>query len=116
MRNRHEAVPRPPCQIAIGRLLRRLWPYLRPYKMQGLLILAAMLLDLLFDTALRLSFKWLIDAAIVPRNATLLGTMLLGLAGGLVVAAGSALGRDYLYAHLGTSVLNDLRLAVFTHQ
>src|SRR5262245_57349689 len=109
-----ESCPSPP-DMGLRSLLRQLSPYLRPYRIQSLLILVGMLLDLLFDTALRLSFKFLIDDALVAHNYALLLHLLAGLSGGIVVAALSAVGRDYLYARLGTSVLNDLRAALFSH-
>ena len=114
MHNQPQEVQGPPV-IRLATFLRRVLVYVRPYRMQSLLLIVGMLLDLLFDTALRLSFKFLIDEALIPQNYSLLLSLLAGLSGGIVIAAIAAVGRDYLYARLGTRVVNDLRTALFTH-
>ena len=108
MHNQPQEVQGPPV-IRLATFLRRVLVYVRPYRMQSLLLIVGMLLDLLFDTALRLSFKFLIDEALIPQNYSLLLSLLAGLSSGIVIAAIAAVGRDYLYARLGTRVVNDLR-------
>ncbi len=81
----------------------------------GLLLLGGLLIEMAFNSAVPLSFKYLVDYAILPRNETVLIAILIGLAVSLVVAAVAGLGLDYLYAKFSTGVLNDLRLQMFTH-
>ncbi|MGH9002268.1 MAG: hypothetical protein ACRDYV_03985, partial [Acidimicrobiia bacterium] len=48
-------------------------------------------------------------------NGTVLRVVLIGLPLAGLVSAGASIGRDYLYARLGTEVLNDLRIQMFEH-
>jgi ATP-binding cassette subfamily B protein len=95
--------------------LAQLRPWLRPYRSLTLLAAAALLVDVVYESAFPLALKLLIDRGIVPRDQA----MLLAVSAGLVVlaalAAVSALCRDYLYARLSSAVLADLRLAMFSH-
>ena len=81
----------------------------------GLLIFSGLLLEMAFNSAVPLSFKYLVDYAIIPRDEKILVAILTGLAGGLIVASAAGLGLDYLYAKFSTAVLNDLRWQMFTH-
>ena len=80
----------------------------------GLLIFGGLVIDMAFSAAVPMSFKYLLDYAIVPRNGEILVLILAGLAGGVVLAAGAYIGCDYLYAKFTTGVLNDLRWQMFT--
>lgn len=101
--------------MSLTGFLRRVVSYLRPYRLQTLLILLGIVVDLVFDTVFRLSFKFLIDDALTQGNYRLMVFILAALAVGVVVASLVSVGRDYLYARLGTSVLNDLRFRTFQH-
>ena len=81
----------------------------------GLLILGGLLIEMAFNAAVPMSFKYLVDYAIVPRNEKVLFAILAGLTGGVVVVSAAGLGCDYLYAKFSTGVLNDLRWRMFTH-
>jgi ATP-binding cassette subfamily B protein len=81
----------------------------------GLLILGGLLIEMVFYAAVPMSFKYLVDYAIIPRNERILIAILTGLACSLVVASAAGLGLDYLYAKFTTGVLNDLRWRMFTH-
>lgn len=81
----------------------------------ALLIFVGLLIDMSFSAAVPMSFKYLLDYAIVPRNEKILIAILAGLAGGLVLAAAAYIGCDYLYARFTTGVLNDLRWRMFKH-
>ena len=81
----------------------------------GLLILCGLLIEMGFTAAVPLSFKYLVDWAIVPKNEAMLIMILASLAGGLAVASAAGLGLDYLYAKFSTGVLNDLRWKMFSH-
>ena len=96
-------------------VLRHLLGYLGPYKGQVSLLLAGILIDLAYTLAVPSSMEFLIDEAIVKRNHELLVILLGSLIAAVVVASVAAIGRDYLYAKLGTSVMRDLRLQMFRH-
>lgn len=81
----------------------------------GLLILGGLLIEMAFNAAVPMSFKYLVDSAIVPRNEKVLIAILAGLTVGVVVVSAAGLGCDYLYARFSTGVLNDLRWRLFKH-
>jgi ATP-binding cassette subfamily B protein len=60
-----------------------------------------------------LAFKLLIDRAIVPRDTSLLLSLLALLTAGVVLVAVVGLGRDYLYARVCSLILRDLRVRMF---
>ena len=66
----------------------RLGPWLRPYRGLALLAGAALLVDVVYESAFPLALKLLIDRAIVPRNESALLAISVGL---IVLAALAAL-------------------------
>lgn len=95
--------------------LRRALGYLRPHGVPSLLILLGVMLHVAYVTNLSLSFKFLIDRAIVPHNARLLVLIIGGLALTFVVTSIVDAGRDYLTASVGARVIEDLRHTMFLH-
>jgi ATP-binding cassette, subfamily B, bacterial len=93
----------------------RLSRRLSPYRWTTILMLAALLVDLAYDSLFPLALKILIDDAITPRNGVVLAWVLASLVLLGAMSAGSALGRDYLYAKLSAHVLSDLRLEMYRH-
>lgn len=95
--------------------LGHLWRWISPYRWTAILMLAALVVDLAYDSLFPLALKILIDDAITPRN----GSVLVGVLAGLVLlgalSACSAVGRDFLYAKLSAHVLSDLRLEMYSH-
>src|SRR5262245_6642458 len=96
-------------------LVRVLFTYIRRYRGLSTLLVLALLLDVGFDTALRLSFKFLLDDVIAPHDRRLLALTLGALGVGAIVASCAMVGRDYIYARLSANVLNDIRLDMFSH-
>jgi ATP-binding cassette subfamily B protein len=72
-------------------------------------------LELAFYVSLPLSFRFLIDRAIIPRDGRLLTLVLGALAGMFALAAVAGIGKDFLLARVVARVLNDLRLQMFEH-
>ncbi len=101
--------------MSVSTLLQRLARYMSPYRGQVALLLFAMLVDTCFEIAFPLSLKFLVDEAIIPRNARLLALILGGLAMIGVLAAAAGFGRDLLYARIGATVLRDIRIRLFQH-
>lgn len=97
------------------RALVHLLDYLRPYRLEVGLLLGGLLIDLAFNVLFSMSFQYMIDEAIAKHDERLLWSILIGLFVAVVVAAVVAVMRDYLYARLGTAVMNDLRLRMFEH-
>lgn len=108
-----EALPVP--SSGIRQILCLVGAALRVHRGEGLLIALGLLVEMGFCAAVPMSFKYLVDYAIIPRNERVLITILAGLAGGLAVASAAGLGLDYIYARFSTGVLNDLRWRMFTH-
>jgi ATP-binding cassette subfamily B protein len=99
--------------MGLGAMLRALWLPLRRHRWLVLVVLLGLAVDQAFDTAVRLSFKLLIDDVLVRRDGGLLVTILVALAAGALVVSAVAIGRGYLYARLSASVVNDLRRTAF---
>ena len=78
----------------------------------GLLVPLA-LAEVALDGGLTLSYRYLIDNAIVPENGHVLVTIVVALALGALVSSVLSLFRDYAYARLVTKILNDVRQATF---
>src|SRR5437867_12367074 len=93
--------------------MRRALAYCRPYLVQGVLIVLAMLLQQGFNTFLALSLKLIIDTALPARDGMLLLWILLGLAGGFIVAVVVHFCADYITARVSANILNDLPLKIF---
>ena len=80
---------------------------------------AGLLLSLLFEAGIesgtRFSFRYLIDEAVIPRNMSKLMILLLVLASAAIALTFLCILADYLWAKLGTLVLNNLRKDLFAH-
>ncbi|MEI7614432.1 MAG: ABC transporter ATP-binding protein [Betaproteobacteria bacterium] len=89
--------------------------YVKPYRWMALALLGSVIFEAVLESATRFSFRYLIDEAIVPRNSAklILILSLLGLA--TLLFAALAILADYLWAKLGTLVINDLRSDLYRH-
>ncbi len=96
-------------------VLKHLLVALRPYPVQVFLLLATIVFDSLFDTAIPVVLSLLLDQAAAQRNLPLAILLGGGLAGGWMVSIGSQFSRDYLYAWITSKVLTDLRIRVEAH-
>lgn len=105
----------PVASSGIRQVLRLVGIELRSSWGMGLLIGSGLLMEMAFAAAVPLSFKYLVDLAIVPRDERALWIILAVLAGSLMATAAAGLGLDFLHARFVTNVLNGLRLRMFTH-
>ena len=101
--------------VPIREIVRRFWPYARPYRRYFALSVLLIVLVPAVEAAQIWMFKLVIDDVIEPRNlqplAWIAGVYLgLGVLGGIV-----AFGNDYLSAWIGESFLLSLRTALFRH-
>src|SRR5262249_19249399 len=101
--------------VGVLGLIRVLFGYIRRYRVLCALLVLALLFDVVFETALSLSFKFLPDDVIAPHDRRLLVWTLGALGAGALVASCAMVSRDYIYARLGANVLNDIRLDMFAH-
>lgn len=89
--------------------------YFSKYKKQSALLLAALLVELAFETLLPVSFKIVVDTAIIPQDFQWLMIILAALLVGAVSAAGMGILRDRTYAFVGPSVMKDIYEKLFRH-
>jgi ATP-binding cassette, subfamily B, bacterial len=87
---------------------------LRGYRGALYLLLPLALVDGLLDGGLTLSYKFLVDDAIVPRNVHALILILAALASGALIGSLLSLWRDLFYARTVSNALATLREALFT--
>ncbi|SDI24675.1 ABC transporter ATP-binding protein [Propionivibrio dicarboxylicus] len=80
-----------------------------------LTLLGSLVFEAALDSATRYSFRILIDEAIVPRDSSMLILVLTLLGVATVLFSALALVADYLWAKLGTLVINDLRRDLYRH-
>jgi ATP-binding cassette subfamily B protein len=99
----------------VGEFLRAAASYLRPYWRQALLIVLSQAPATAFITLQPLLLRSLIDDAIVPANAALAGWLIAAMVGLLLLHGLGDLANHYLVARVVASVMNDLRLRIFTH-
>jgi ATP-binding cassette, subfamily B, bacterial len=78
-----------------------------------LVIVPLTVTDVAIDSGLTLSYKFLIDYAIVPRNRDVLVLILCCLGGSVLVSSAISLYRDRYYAAFVARVVGDLRSAAF---
>jgi subfamily B ATP-binding cassette protein MsbA len=91
----------------------RLWPRVRPYR--GLLLVAtlALVLSSLASLAFPMAVRYLLDAAFVNRNRTLLDRIALGLVGLFSIQAVLNYTQAYLLSVVGEQAVAGLRREVF---
>lgn len=94
-------------------VIKNLLSYLRPYKLLTSLFFLTLLLDLAFISLAPLSFKFIIDKAIEPRDidAFFLILQILVIVGLFCLSAGIV--SDYILAKLNARVQTDLRKKLF---
>ncbi|HEX8844621.1 MAG TPA: ABC transporter ATP-binding protein [Pyrinomonadaceae bacterium] len=98
-----------------ARLLRILLSHVKPYSLRAVVLVLTLVVEGAFNILLALSLKFIIDFAIIPQNASVLTLILGGLGAGFLLTAASQVVRDYLYAWLGSRILNDIRVRMFRH-
>ena len=101
--------------VPIRRLLRRFWPFARPYRRQ----IAAGLLFVALVPALQAVEIWLfkvaVDQVVVPADMGPLVWLIPTVIGLTVLGAALSFGEDYAWTWAGERFLLDLRAAFFDH-
>ncbi|GAC1323538.1 MAG: ABC transporter ATP-binding protein [Chloroflexota bacterium] len=98
-----------------GRLMRRLLPYLFPYRARIALSLVLLLGTGLLDLAGPYLTKVAIDKYIAPARATGLGLILALYLGSLVLGFAMRYAQNYYMQWVGQRVMVDLRAQIFSH-
>jgi ATP-binding cassette subfamily B protein len=89
--------------------------YIASYKWQFILLFICLIFDGIFDAVFRASLKFLIDAAIVPKNYSLMVLILSLLAVGAILYTCVGLLGNFLGARLGILIINNIRRSLFEH-
>jgi ATP-binding cassette, subfamily B, bacterial len=89
--------------------------YIAPYRWLAILLIARSLFEAAFDSSIRMSLKFIIDAAIIPQNYSLLGLILLLLGAGAIVFVFIGLVGDFWAARFNISMINNIRHSMFSH-
>lgn len=87
--------------------IRRLLSSFLHYKLESAFLLAAVMVELAFETFMPLSFKFIIDYAIVPKRYEMLLTLLILMAGAAVASVAIGFYRDRIFAGLSARILSD---------
>ncbi|WP_301173263.1 ATP-binding cassette domain-containing protein [Brevibacillus nitrificans] len=96
-------------------VIKSLLSYLRSYKLLTSLFLLALLFDLTFISLAPLSFTFIIDKAVEPRDVDFFFFILKVLVSTGVICLGMGILSDYALARLHTRVQEDLHKRVFEH-
>jgi ABC-type multidrug transport system fused ATPase/permease subunit len=102
-------------RMSVRAVVRRFWPYARPFRRWLILVVALIALGQVVDTALIWMFKIVVDEVLVPRDLGLFPLVAcayaaLTVAGGIVSFA-----DDYLSTWVGERFLLELRTSFFRH-
>ncbi|WP_333343422.1 ABC transporter ATP-binding protein [Microcoleus sp. Aus8_D4] len=89
--------------------------YLGSYRWQFILMFGCLIFDAAFDSVLRVSLKFIVDAAIVPQNYKLLVLIISLFAVGAILYTVIGLLGNFLGARLGIVIINNIRRSLFEH-
>ncbi|MCB0196219.1 MAG: ATP-binding cassette domain-containing protein [Anaerolineae bacterium] len=107
--------PSRPSGSILKLLKRAVFVYLRPYWRAQIIMGLTVIITVLLHTALPLTLKYLIDAAIVPRDEQMLILILVGIAVLFVLYAVGDVVQAYVQAQVGAKLKRDLWMKLFTH-
>ncbi|MDD4803402.1 MAG: ATP-binding cassette domain-containing protein, partial [Syntrophomonas sp.] len=94
-------------------LLKNVWGYYKRYKLYCFIYYMGVLLDLVVQSFIALSFKFLLDNAIIPKNQTVLIWVMFLLLAGVVVSKVFYAFRCYLYAKTIAGITAGIRNQLF---
>lgn len=89
--------------------------YIASYKWQFILMFCCLIFDAAFDSVLRVSLKFIVDAAIIPQNFKLLTQIISLFAVGAIFYIAIGLLGLMLGARLGIIIINNIRRSLFEH-
>ncbi|MCY7381543.1 MAG: ABC transporter ATP-binding protein/permease [Microcoleus sp. CAN_BIN18] len=87
--------------------------YIAPYRWLAIILILRGLFEAAFESSIRISIKFIIDAAIIPQNYRLLVLILLFLGGAAILFVFIGLLGDYWVARFNISLINNIRSAIF---
>jgi len=93
--------------------IKELNKYIVPYRWLAILLIIRGLFEAAFESSIRISLKFIIDAAIIPQNYRLLVLILLLLGGGAILFVFIGLLGDFWATRFSISVINNIRISMF---
>ena len=93
--------------------IKELNKYIVPYRWLAILLIVRGLFEAAFESSIRISLKFIIDAAIIPQNYRLLVLILLLLGGGAILFVFIGLLGDFWATRFSISVINNIRISMF---
>jgi len=94
-------------------LLKNLWSYYSQYKLYSFVYFLGVFLDLAVESFIALSFKFLLDNAIVPKDQRVMIIVLLLLVLGTFVSKAGYAFRCYLYSKIVAGIIRNIRNQLF---
>ena len=111
--------------ITLTALRRWLWPYFAVYPFFIATILLALMFEALFNVALPICFKLIIDYALIGNDMVVeigkavdkarITTIIILLGIGVPLVTGVGIGRCYLTQSMTANIIRDIRLRMFDH-
>lgn len=95
--------------------LKQINKYISPYRWLALLLIIRQIFESVFDSTMRMSLKFIIDGAIIPKNYGLLVATLLVLGVGAIIYTFIGLLGDFWGAKFGILISNNIRYSLYEH-
>src|ERR1700691_4301252 len=95
--------------------VRRIWPYLRRYRGQMVLLLGITAVESAIMVVSTLILREIIDDGILQHRESVVVTLALTVAGLALVYAGAIYAQSWYSAWIGESLVLELRTSVFRH-
>ena len=89
--------------------------YIFPYRWLALLLIIRQIFESGFDSTMRMSLKFIVDGAIIPKNYHLLVVTLLALGVGAIIYTFLGLLGDFWGAKFGILISNNIRYSLYEH-
>ena len=93
--------------------MRLIAKYIRPHKWLAIALVSGQIFESGFDAGMRISFKFIIDEAIVPKDYGRLLLILIWLGIGAIILSLFSIVGDFFWAKFGSLVLNEIRRSLF---
>ena len=101
--------------VAAAEIVRRFWPFARPYRRWIVLGLLLLVLVPAIDTIEIYLFKLVVDDVLVPKDLAALGPIAAAYLGLALLGAIASFGDEYVATWVGERFLLDLRAKVYAH-
>lgn len=95
--------------------VRMILPFVSRYRWQCLFIFLGLLVEMAFNAALPMCFKFIVDNILLGEQKGVFGTLLSVMLAGAIIVSIIGLLRDRYYANLTARILSDIRQRMFSH-